>query len=241
MTTYLKKFNRSSVVQNIIDCLTQAMIDGELKPGDRIPTEMELSEQLGVARNSVREAVKILVYIGVLEIRRAEGTFVCSGFFDSLVDPMVYGVILNSQNAQELNELRAMMESGVLRLAVQKCTDEEIEELRSRLGKLKEAIFEENADYRKVFEYDDSFHDEITLMGHNAMVAKINSVTLLLTHSLRLNSVKRMISAGRKEELYLAHERVFELVESRQSVGLYSSIRETYFYEEGDSVLESEE
>ena len=69
MAEYLKKINRSSVVQRVIDRLTEAIVSGELKPGDRIPTEMELAEQMGVARNSIREAVKILVYIGVLEIR----------------------------------------------------------------------------------------------------------------------------------------------------------------------------
>lgn len=81
MAEYLKKINRSSVVQRVIDRLTEAIVSGELKPGDRIPTEMELAEQMGVARNSIREAVKILVYIGVLEIRRADGTFVCDGFY----------------------------------------------------------------------------------------------------------------------------------------------------------------
>ena len=62
MAEYLKKINRSSVVQRVIDRLTEAIVSGELKPGDRIPTEMELAEQMGVARNSIREAVKILVY-----------------------------------------------------------------------------------------------------------------------------------------------------------------------------------
>ena len=103
MPEYLKKINRSSVVQRVIDRLTEAMLSGELKPGDKIPTEMELSEQLGVARNSIREAIKILVYIGVLEIKRADGTFVCNGFSESLIDPMIYGIILNQQNSQDLN------------------------------------------------------------------------------------------------------------------------------------------
>lgn len=126
MPEYLKKINRSSVVQRVIDRLTEAMLSGELKPGDKIPTEMELSEQLGVARNSIREAIKILVYIGVLEIKRADGTFVCNGFSESLIDPMIYGIILNQQNSQDLNELRAMVETGVMRLAVEKSSEEEI-------------------------------------------------------------------------------------------------------------------
>ena len=62
MPEYLKKINRSSVVQRVIDRLTQAMLSGELKPGDKIPTEMELSEQLGVARNSIRECRQSAAY-----------------------------------------------------------------------------------------------------------------------------------------------------------------------------------
>ena len=53
MAEYLKKINRSSVVQRVIDRLTEAIVSGELKPGDRIPTEMELAEQMGVDRKSV--------------------------------------------------------------------------------------------------------------------------------------------------------------------------------------------
>ena len=62
----LKRIKSESVVQQIIDSLVEAMIRKELKPGDQIPTEMELAERLGVGRNSVREAIKILVYFGVL-------------------------------------------------------------------------------------------------------------------------------------------------------------------------------
>ena len=79
-----KKIKNKSVVQTVVDSITKAIIAGDLKPGDKIPTEMELAESFGVGRNSIREAIKILVYYGVLEIRRAEGTFVCDGFNKSL-------------------------------------------------------------------------------------------------------------------------------------------------------------
>ena len=88
------KINNTSVVQQTIDYLTGAIMRREYVPGSRIPTEMELADLLGVSRNTVREAVKILVFMGVLEIRRPEGTFVCSGFSDSLIDPMIYGLSL---------------------------------------------------------------------------------------------------------------------------------------------------
>ena len=74
---YLAPINSKSMVQIVIDRITGAIIDGELKPGDQIPTEPELSSLFNVGRNTVREAIRILVAYGVLEIRRAEGTFIC--------------------------------------------------------------------------------------------------------------------------------------------------------------------
>ena len=89
------KINSRSVVQQTMDYITDSIIRKELLPGDQIPTEAQLTEILGVSRNTVREAIKILIYMGVLEIRRPEGTFVCSGFSEPLIDPMLYGIILN--------------------------------------------------------------------------------------------------------------------------------------------------
>ena len=105
--SYLKKLNSESVVQQVINCLTDAIIHKELRPGDKIPTEMELAQTLGVGRNSIREAIKILVYLGVLEIRRAEGTFVCEGWSESMIDPLIYGIILDKSDSYDnLMELR---------------------------------------------------------------------------------------------------------------------------------------
>lgn len=61
----MKNLKKESVVQSVINCLTDAMRNKELKPGDRIPPEPDLALSMGVARSSVREAIKILSYLGV--------------------------------------------------------------------------------------------------------------------------------------------------------------------------------
>ncbi len=231
MATF-KKINRSSLVQVVIDRLTDAMIKGELKPGDKIPTEMELAEQLGIARNTVREAVKILVYMGVLEIRRPDGTFVMNGFSDNLIDPMIYGIILNQKNENELQELRAMTEAGVLNNAISKCTDEEVAVLKEKLALLKEAIFAEDQNVDRVFERDNEFHAAITEMGKNVMISKINAMVMLLTNNTRYESVKYMIESKRNQELYEAHEKVYQMVLNREGSELYANIQRTYFIRE---------
>ena len=108
---YVKNLKKESVVQSVINCLTDAMRNKQLKPGDRIPPEPELAASMGVARSSVREAIKILTYLGVLESKRSEGTFVCSGFQESMIDPMIYGMILNQDSFDNLMELREMVEA----------------------------------------------------------------------------------------------------------------------------------
>ncbi len=81
----------------------------------------------------------------------------------------------------------------------------------------------------KVFQADDSFHDAVNRLGGNKMVVKISNMVRTLTHAMRMDSVDQMLSSGRAAELYEAHERLFQLLQSRDSGGLNRKIRSTYF------------
>ena len=129
----MKKIS-TNAVQQIIDAFTQALLEGSLRPGEQIPTEIELSEKFGVARNTAREAIKILVAMGVLEIRRPVGTFVCSGFTEPMISPMLYGVILGRGDSyNELMDLREIMETGTMLTVIRNAGDEEIATLSAPL------------------------------------------------------------------------------------------------------------
>ena len=229
----LKRIKSESVVQQIIDSLVEAMIRKELRPGDQIPTEMELAESLGVGRNSVREAIKILVYFGVLEIRRAEGTYVCEGFTETMIDPIIYGIILDKAGSYEyLMELREIMEAGVMKLAMENAKEEEFRELRIQLDRMRREIEigPENVD--RVFQEDNEFHSIITSMGHNPLVQKIEAVVRTLTHSMRYETVKAMVESGRGQELYEAHAKLLAILESKDETDLNENVRNTYFVNE---------
>ena len=230
-----KKIKNKSVVQTVVDSITKAIIAGDLKPGDKIPTEMELAESFGVGRNSIREAIKILVYYGVLEIRRAEGTFVCDGFNKIMIDPMVYGVILHqSQDYVNLMELREMMEVGVMRLAIVKYSEEDLNKLGEKLQVLKEEIEKGPSNVENVFIADNVFHDTVSEMGHNPIVDRINNVVREMTYKMRYSSVKNMLQSGRGEELYKAHEKIYKKICERDMTNLNQDISATYFPEEAD-------
>lgn len=231
-TSFLKKVNSESVVQQVINSLTEAMINRQLRPGDKIPTEAELAESLGVGRNSIREAIKILVYLGVLEIRRAEGTFVCDGFSEVMIDPMLYGIILDKSDSYEkLMELRELMEVGVMQLAVTNSNQDEVEELHQKLNCMKAEIEKGADNVQAIFDADNQFHDTISQMGKNPLVEKINRVVRVLTHAVRFQTVEEMVKTGRGLELYNAHKQLFDMFEKKETNEMNTAVRKTYFTE----------
>ncbi len=229
---YIKNLKSESVVQRVIDCLTEAMVSRQLKPGDKLPPEPELAAAFGVARTSVREAIKILTYLGVLESRRSEGTFVISGFQESMIDPMVYGIILNQgEDFESLMELREMTEAGILRLAIRKWGPEKLAFLRERLSRMERLANGADTDLEAFFQADDDFHNADSSFFFYALADKINRVVRVLTYAVRHHTVETMIRSGRVEELVQAHRRIYEALESRDAEGLEEIIRNTYFLE----------
>ena len=226
--SYLKNLKSESVVQKVINCLTDGMVSGELKPGDKLPTEPELAATLGVARTSVREATKILTYLGVLESRRSEGTFVANGFQESMIDPMVYGIILNKgENFDSLMELRELTEVGILRLAIKKRSEEGLETIREKLDAFSDAVEQENL--TAAFQADNDFHDAVSSLCQNDLVDKINRVVRVLTYAVRQKTVYTMIQTGRGQELLQAHWKIYEILYTKNMEGLEEFIHDTYF------------
>ena len=225
----------NNAVQQIIDAFNESLMDGSLQPGDQIPTEIELSERFGVARNTVREAIKILTAMGVLEIRRPVGTFVCEGFSETMMTPLLYGIILGrGENYGELMDLREIMETGSMLTVIRNAGDAEILSLSEPLAALREACYKAKPSYREVFEKDDAFHDAINALTHNRMVERIASTVRTMTHDMRSESVRLMVEHGKSRELYQVHEKIFEILRTRDVDGVYREIRSTYFVPDGD-------
>ena len=229
----MKNLKSESVVQKVINCLTDGMVSGELKPGDKLPTEPELAATLGVARTSVREATKILTYLGVLESRRAEGTFVANGFQESMIDPMVYGIILNQEeDFQSLIELRELTEVGILHLAIKKWSQEGLDLLKRNLENMETVAGKPGDILEEFFKADNDFHDAVSALCKNTLVDKINRVVRVLTYAVRHDTVKTMIDTGRIHELVQAHWQIYNTLREKNTEGLDEIIHQTYFLEE---------
>ena len=230
--TYMQNLRKESVVQSVINRLTDAIKNGELKPGDKVPPEIELAEAMGVARSSLREAIKILSYLGVLESKRSEGTFVCSGFSESMIDPMVYGIILNQDSCENLMELREMTEAGMMRLAIDHHNEQELRDLESLLEEMERVVAESEDPVDAFFEADERFHDKIAEMGKNPMADKINRVVRSLTYNVRFKTVSILLNQGRASELIGTHRQLMEAIRNSDTEDLSDKVRFSYYEEE---------
>lgn len=167
---------KGSISEIIMKRITDALISGELKPGDKIPTEVEFSENLGVSRNAVREALKVLVAFGVLEIRRSEGTFVVEEYNDKLLNPLLYGLILSEHSMEELLEVKIAIANSVLYLAILNTTDEEVRQLREYGLEFKRVMNETPADIEKMYQASKRFNEYLSEMAHNRMLYQLDSI-----------------------------------------------------------------
>ena len=230
--SYLMPIKSKSVVQQVIDRITEAIADRRIQPGDKILAEQELADSFGVSRNSVREAIKILVSYGILEIRRPEGTFVCQGFTESMINPLVYEIILaDAESMESLKELREWIDIGLIYKAAQNADDEGLEKLSQALEEIKKAV--ENQDSEAVFEADDMFHQCMAEITHNILFAKISDVTRLLTKKIRYQTVRNMAKIGKIQDMYDVHHTMYQIIKKRECNSVEDIVRQGYFYEYG--------
>jgi len=168
----------STIVQQIIDKITQSLIKGELKPGDRLPPEPELAAQLHVSRTSLREALKTLGGLGVLVARKRGGTFVATSGSQSMLDPLIFSLIIEKGSKDELFELRVLLEVDAIELVINKATETELGELAKELDKFEAVIPQANLEL--LAELDFQFHQHLLDLTRNPSFIRISKMVMQL-------------------------------------------------------------
>ena len=129
-----------SVTTKAIDSIREMIGSGELGPGDRLPPEHELAESLGVSRGSLREAVRALSQINVLDVRRGDGTYVTSLEPRELLSGLVFAIeLLQSQGMSEVLEVRRLLLPAAAALAAQRISGEQVSEMRAVIEELEDS------------------------------------------------------------------------------------------------------
>lgn len=144
------------------------LVDHRFKAGDKLPNEMELAQELGISRVTLREAIRILCTRGLVEIQRGRGTFVTS------YEPPVPGADLSPLETvfashRDLLEIRMMAEPAAAYYAAKRVTPEEIHTIRDLSLKIEEAA----AQGQNLLKIEQDFHNAIALASHNQFMTKL--------------------------------------------------------------------
>ncbi|MFB9165113.1 FadR/GntR family transcriptional regulator [Arthrobacter psychrochitiniphilus] len=158
-----------AVTDEAITKIKDMIISGELCAGDRLPPEKELSEKLGLSRSSLREAVKALEIIRVLDVRRGDGTYVTSLEPKLLTEAMTFIVDLHQdESILDIFEVRRILEPAAAAIAATRITPEQIASLRATMETIDDATSVE-----ALVEHDLIFHQLITSAADNSYLASV--------------------------------------------------------------------
>ncbi len=165
--------DRDSATDLVIKHIKTLLMEKKLKPGDRLPSEYELSEAMGVSRGSIREAMKILKAVGVVEIRQGDGTYITHPSTKSYFDPLFFELLLTDASVREFMELREIIESGVLRLVIANADSEDLQRLVAVHQKMEKAVATRKSTFQELTQLDIEFHLTLGQLTHNVLLEKI--------------------------------------------------------------------
>ncbi|WP_163507378.1 FadR/GntR family transcriptional regulator [Fodinicola acaciae] len=209
MTTRRTAGRGPSVTDEAINRIKGLIVAGELRPGDRMPAEAELASQLGLSRNSLREAVRGLALLRVLDVRQGDGTYVSSLEPQQLLEVMSFVVdLLHDGTSLELIEVRRMLEPEATALAAAAVTDEMLAELRDLMEQMGKAATSE-----ELVSADASFHDRIAqATGNSVLVSVLRS---LATRTLRARRWRGIVDDGAIAQTHAGHAAIYRALEAR--------------------------
>ncbi len=193
-----------AVTDEAITKIKEMLVSGQLKAGDRLPPENELSDQLGLSRSSLREAVKALELIRVLDVRRGDGTYVTSLEPGLLTETMGFMVEIHQENsAAELLEVRRILEPGAAAHAAGRIDSRSVAALRKCLDAVPV-----QASAADLAAHDFTFHSLIARASGNPYLAGL--LDSLTGSALRLRTWQRITEAGAVEAVLGEHAAILE-------------------------------
>ncbi len=197
--------------------IQRLIAEGELRPGDRLPSETELADRFGVGRSSIREAMRALQLLGVIEVIQGKGTFVRdAGILPLVVD---WQRIAEIGVISEVMEARQFLEVLLAQLAAERATDEDIEALRAQLERSRETISDREANIQAGVD----FHVALADAAHNQVLALMyRTIRDLYLETARRTRITSQVAQDRLHD----HERILQAVIDRDPEAVAEAMRE---------------
>ena len=209
------------VFEQVAVQIERRILDGELRSGDRLPTERDLAEQFHVSRTAVREAMKILAQKGLVDMRPGRGTIVIDGAHEAMQDSI--GLVMKLRlgevgGSENLVEVRTILETEIAALAAARATEKEIVAMREAIQTMDENL--DNAD--AFIAADNRFHEALAQATQNALIVMlIKSIVNLLSEQRK--QVFQVEGGPQRGQIH--HKRILDNVIRREPEAARAAMR----------------
>ncbi|MCR5778374.1 MAG: FadR family transcriptional regulator [Lachnospiraceae bacterium] len=201
------------IYRNLMDLILDSLKNGTLKPGDRLPPERKWAEDMNVSRSAVRETIRALEMIGLVNSKQGGGTFINESYRLTMFQPMTISYRLNHGSLSNIQEFRQCLEIEAAKLAAIHATDQDILELEELTHKMNAA---DNTYEGSI--YDRNFHTKIAEISGNCLIRdSLASVEALLDEII--DNIRSIIlqSARDTRILHDQHQRIIESIKNHDS------------------------
>jgi GntR family transcriptional repressor for pyruvate dehydrogenase complex len=166
----LKPVSRVTLGEQVAAQLADQITEGRWRPGDKLPSESELCATLHIGRSTLREALKSLAFIGLVQMRPGEGTYVLDGT-QLLVDRIrTRGLLKSEKDLQDVGEARMILETELAALAAERADESDLDKLQAILDEMKESLRGTGRDYAAL---DVEFHLAIAKSSQNRLLHEL--------------------------------------------------------------------
>jgi len=207
----------------VLDYIKDKIRTGELQLDEKLPAERELSEILGVSRNSVREAIRTLDILGVISSHQGAGNYLTGNFKNNIMESLSMMFLLNQTNYKQISQLRRGLELEALLLAIDNITDREINQLEEIISQLEHVTEENNVIL------DKRLHYNIALASKNTLIFSILEALSVLIDQFIIDLRREILSTEEtKIVLHEAHNLMVESIRMRDKNLAYEAINKHF-------------
>ena len=217
------------LADSVVNEIENQILDGALRPGDRIPSERQLADDFGVSRPSIREAIQKLVAKGLLVTRHGGGTTVTDKLDATFVDPWQNMLKDHPMLHRDVLEVRETLEGQAAALAALRATDVDMNRLDKAFATLDEAYA--NKDLDASIAADVAFHQAIADASHNVLIGHLTASLMRVIHGHVTNNLKHSHTRPAKwEQLRSQHRAIWKAIKANKADKASVAVKEHSTY-----------
>jgi GntR family transcriptional repressor for pyruvate dehydrogenase complex len=208
MLKSIKAVEKKRAYEDVVDQIRSLIEEGKLKQGDQLPTERHLGATFKVSRATIREAMRTLESMKLVESRQGNGTYVLASNEEKLIQPLADALFHEKDHIHDIFYVRGIIEPHIAELAAKNSTPEGVSKLATIIGKHEEYI----TDGKSGVKYDTAFHNLLARMSKNPVLERLLSA---LNDLLEQSRDKYLQDDERAKKSILGHREVFTAVKKK--------------------------